>query len=70
MTAGFPDEMDRWRAAQQLMDAHGELAEYQAGVRAGDMLKNGSQDGYDLWQDIAVKVRQLQSGSPGDGQLN
>ena len=53
-------ELDRWRVAQQLITAHGDKAEYQAGVRAAEFVKNGDLEGFYLWQNIALRVHQLQ----------
>ena len=64
------NELDRWRAAQQLINAHGELAEYQAGVRAADFLEGGDRAGFDLWQDIAKKIQHLQQRRAPDIPLN
>lgn len=55
-----PIDLDRWRAAQQLIKAHGDTAEYQAGVRAASFLKQGDLGGFHLWQDVALKVNHLQ----------
>ena len=63
-------ELDRWRAAQQLISAHGVEAEYQAGVRAADFLKQGSREGFELWRDIALKVHQLQQRPVADKPQN
>ena len=52
-------ELDRWRVAQQLITAHGDRAEYQAGLRAAEFVKTGELEGR-LWQDVAQKIKQLQ----------
>jgi hypothetical protein len=59
-------ELDRWRVAQQLITAHGDKAEYQAGVRAAEFVKTGGLDGFRLWQDIALKIKKLQQTSLRD----
>ncbi len=59
-------ELDRWRVAQQLIKAHGDEAEYQAGVRAADFVKTGELEGFRLWQDIALKIKKLQQTRSSD----
>lgn len=54
-------ELDRWRAAQQLINAHGDEAQYHAGVRAAGFLREGQLDGLHLWQDIALKIKRLRT---------
>lgn len=56
-------ELDRWRVAQQLITAHGDKAEYHAGLRAAEFVKTGELGGFRLWQDIARKIKQLQQTS-------
>jgi len=59
-------EQDRWRVAQQLISTYGGLAEHQARVLAARLLSDGNPEGFSLWQDIALRVHQLQLGkSPG-----
>ena len=53
-------ELDRWRVAQQLIDAHEDKAEYQAGLRAAEFGKTGELEGFYLWQNIALKIKELQ----------
>jgi hypothetical protein len=53
-------ELDRWRVAQQLITAHGDKAEYQAGVCAAEFVKSGDLEAFYLWQKIALKIKELQ----------
>ncbi len=53
-------EIDRWRVAQQFITAHGDKAEYQAGLRAAEFVKTGEIEGFRLWQDIALKIKHFQ----------
>ena len=59
-------ELDRWRVAQQLITAPGDKAEYQAGLRAAEFVKMGELEGSRLWQDIALKIKQLRQTSSRD----
>jgi hypothetical protein len=63
-------ELDRWRAAQQLINRLGDDAELDASVRAEQFLAGGDAEGFQLWLDIARKVRQLQSETPQSGTVN
>ena len=62
MTVG---ELERWRIAQQLITAPGDKAEYQAGLRAAEFVKTGEFEGFRLWQDIALKIKQLRQSARG-----
>ena len=53
-------ELDRWRAAQQLVSTHGGDASAEAGRRAAEFVKQGNPEGFYLWQNIALKIHQLQ----------
>lgn len=59
-------ELDRWRVAQQLINAHGDRAEYQAGLRAAEFVKTGELEGFRFWQDIALKIKHLRQTSSRD----
>lgn len=63
-------ELERWRAAQQLINRFGEDAELDASVRADQFLAEGDAEGLSLWLDIAKKVRQLRSDKPQSGAIN
>jgi len=70
MADGFPSELDRWRAAQQLIKQHGKEAELEAAQRADRAIEQGSPEGERLWLDIMNKVRSLQTEAPPDGRIN
>jgi len=53
-------ELDRWRVAQRFLRAHGDGAEAECGRRAAEFVKSGDLQGFSLWQDIALKISQLQ----------
>lgn len=67
---GFPGELDRWRAAQQLINSHGEEAELEAARRADKAIEQGSPEGERLWLDIMNKVHSLLAVAPPDGRIN
>jgi hypothetical protein len=70
MSSGFPSELDRWRAAQQLINQHGDGAEMAAAQRADRAIAQGSPDGERLWLDVMGKVRALQSNTAPPGRIN
>jgi hypothetical protein len=63
-------EIDRWRVAQQLINAHGDEAEAECGRRAAEFVETGELDGFRVWQDIALKVRHLLTKIVGESQKN
>ena len=63
MTVG---ELDRWRIARQVITAPGDKPEYQAGLRAAELVKTDELEGFGLWQDIALKIKQLRQISSRD----
>ena len=67
MTAGYPSELDRWRAAQQLITRYGEGAEQEAANLAKRAIEP---DAERLWLDVLGKVRALQSSKAPAGKLN
>jgi hypothetical protein len=57
-------ELDRWRVAQQIINSHGAGAEAECGRRAAEFVKQGDLEGFYLWQNIALKVNELQRAEP------
>jgi hypothetical protein len=57
MTVG---EIDRWRVAQQIINSHGADAQAEFGRRAAEFVKSGQLEGFYLWQNIALKIKELQ----------
>jgi hypothetical protein len=58
-------DLDRWRAAQQLIKHHGLAAELNAAQRAA-----GDPEGESLWRDIIKKIRLLQQTQPPGSLVN
>jgi hypothetical protein len=59
-------DADIWRAAQLLIDQHGEDAPLRAAHRADELLKDGDHDGNAVWERILMAIRELQRG-PQEG---
>ena len=65
------DELDIWRSAQQLITAHGEMAEWEAAMRADAALNDGNMDGVRVWRAVLEAVKKLQNNErPKDQPLN
>lgn len=53
------DDIDIWRAAQQMRKLHGADAAIQAAVRADDLLARGDVDGFAAWKRVVAAVNEL-----------
>ena len=56
------DELNRWRLAQQLLEAHEDGAVGECGRRAAKFVRRGDFEGFYLWQNIALKIHMLRHG--------
>jgi hypothetical protein len=63
-------ELERWRAAQQLIKAHGLGASLNAAQRADEAIARGDPEGESLWLDIGRKIKALQQAPPPGSVLN
>ena len=60
------EEIDIWRTAKILVDAHGEGAELEAAMRADKALEDGCPDAVNVWKRVTRAVVDLQrQKSPG-----
>lgn len=57
-------EIDIWRTAQILMDAHGEEAVIQAAMRADACLDQGNLEGISVWKRVMAAIQDLQKMAP------
>ena len=62
------DDRDIWRAANLLIQKHGQDAVLHASQRADELLDRGDMDGSRVWQRIHEAVQQLLRERPGDGE--
>jgi hypothetical protein len=53
-------EIDIWRTAKILLDAHGENAWLEAAQRADGALEDGNPEGVTVWKRVLHAIRQLQ----------
>jgi len=63
------EEIDIWRTAKILMDAHGEDASLAAAMRSDWCLEDGNLDGVAVWKRVMRAIEQLQAGN-ASGTLN
>ena len=54
------DEVDIWRSAKLLIEAHGEDAAMEAAMRADRALEDGYPDVATVWQKVMRAIEQLQ----------
>jgi hypothetical protein len=58
------NEIDIWRTAKILVDAHGENAAIQAAMRADYALEDGFPDAVNVWMQVKRAVEVLQRQKP------
>ncbi len=58
------DEINIWRTAKILIDAHGENAWLEAAQRADHCLENGNPEGVAVWKRVLRAVGDLQREKP------
>lgn len=58
------DEIDIWRTAKILVDAHGENASMEAAMRADHALEDGLPDAVNVWMQVKRAVEDLQRNKP------
>ncbi len=65
------EEIEIYRAANQLVKRYGQDAEFEAAMRADAMLEAGDLEGQRVWQRILKAVDELLAQAPPtDGQLH
>jgi hypothetical protein len=63
------DEIDIWRAADNMVKLHGNRAELAAADRAEALLAQGSVDGYFVWKRIVDVIQGLAKQKPDPGEM-
>jgi hypothetical protein len=58
-------EIDIWRTAKVLVDAHGDQAEFEATMRADHALSESNLDALRVWKRVVKAVQALQRHEPG-----
>jgi hypothetical protein len=63
------EEIDIWRTAKILVDAHGENASLEAAMRADHALEDGLPEAVNVWMRVKRAVEKLQRGRQRDREL-
>jgi len=53
------EEIDIWRSANHMVRQYGVNAGYEAGRKAGDLLKAGDKEGFEVWRSIARAIEEM-----------
>ena len=67
--AGVMNEVQLWRDAAALLNAHGDAAQAEALRRADAALDSGDVDGFNRWKRVARLIVEMQSQEP-DGEVH
>ncbi len=62
-------DLEIYRAANQLVKRHGDLADIEAAKRIDAMLEAGDRDGGAVWKRILRAVEGLQRAKPSSGEV-
>lgn len=61
------DDLDVWRAANEMIKFFGADAQFKAALRADKLLDLGDSEGFNAWKRVATAIGNLTNGrSPGD----
>ena len=63
------EEIEVWRAANQLIQRYGEDAEFEAAMRADAMIEQGDPEGLAFWKRVLKAVDELQGANPSSGEV-
>ncbi len=65
------DDLDIYRAANELIDQHGDEAPIHAAMKADAMLETGDLDGAAVWRRIIGAINELLADAPaGDASIH
>lgn len=62
------DDIDIWRAAQQMRKQFGIDAAIQAALRADKLLDQGDTDGHGVWNRVVAAINELDRSTPRVGE--
>ncbi len=64
-------DLDTWRAANELIEQHGEVADIEAAMRADECLAAGDMEGEAVWLRIVKAIEELLSEKgPEDAEVH
>jgi len=62
------DDIDIWRAAEQMLKLYGADAAIHAAMRADKLMDQGDVEGFDMWKRVVDAVNELDRVTPKDGE--
>jgi hypothetical protein len=63
------DEIDTWRAAEQMRKLHGADAAIHAAMRADKLMDQGDVEGFGIWKRVVAALNELDRQTPKDGEV-
>ena len=61
------EEVDIWRAAEQMRKLYGADAVIHAAMRADNLLDQGDVEGCAMWKRVVTAINELERSAPRDG---
>ena len=62
------EDIDIWRAAEQMRKLFGADAAIHAAMRADKLMDQGDVEGFDMWKRVATALNELDRTTPQDGE--
>ena len=64
------EEIDIWRAAEQIRKFYGADAATHAAIRANKLMDQGDIEGFDMWKRVVAAANELDRLAPRDGETS
>jgi hypothetical protein len=62
------EDIDIWRAAEQMRKLYGADAAIHAAMRADKLMDRGDSEGFDMWKRVVAALNELDRTTPQDGE--
>jgi hypothetical protein len=62
------EEIDIWRAAEQMRRLYGSDAAIHAAMRADKLMDQGNVEGFNMWKRVVAALNELDQPVPKDGE--
>jgi len=62
------EEIDIWRAAEQMRNMFGADAAIRAAMRADHLMDQGHIEGFEIWKRVAAAINELERKTPRGGE--
>ena len=62
------EDIDTWRAAEQMPKLYGADAAIHPAMRADNLMDQGDIEGFDMWKRVAAAINELDRPVPKDGE--